>query len=127
MDEPFLADSNLPGDSFLSGDLNLDLSRQQAHADSDDVGTAPTQAANVPPVSAASTTHPSSLAPTPSGLSSTPTPAALEPAVSLASASSAPMDLAVDPSTVYQADTHRAALHTQRKTTVSPKMVGVSP
>ena len=112
VDEPFLADSNLPRDSFISEDLNLDLSRHQAHADSDDVDTAPTQATNVPPVSAASTAHPpSSLAPTPAGFSSTPTSAASEPAGSLASASrlladsdGATMDLAADPSTVYQAE-----------------------
>ena len=112
VDEPFLADSNLPRDSFISEDLNLDLSRHQAHADSDDVDTAPTQATNVPPVSAASTAHPPSpLAPTPAGFSSTPTSAASEPAGSLASASrlladsdGAAMDLAADPSTVFQAE-----------------------
>ena len=134
VDEPFLADSNLPRDSFISEDLNLDLSCHQAHEDSDDVDTAPTQATNVPPVSAASIAHPpSSLAPTPTGFSSTPTSAASEPAGSSASASrlladsdGGTMDLAADPSTVYQAE--RIVRHrTRRKTTVSPKMVGVSP
>ena len=107
-----LADSDLPKDSFISEDLNLDLSRHQALADSDDVDTAPTQATNVPPVSAASPARPSSsLASTPSGFGSTPPPAASEPAVFLASASrlladsdGAPTDLAVDRSTVYQAE-----------------------
>ena len=112
VDEPFLADSDLPTDSFISEDLNLDLSRHQALPDSDDVDAAPSPATNVPPVSAASPVRPpSSLAPTLSGFSSTPTPVASEPAVSLASASrlladsdGAPTDLAVDCSTVYQAE-----------------------
>ena len=112
VDEPFLADSDLPTDSFISEDLNLDLSGHQALPDSDDVDTAPSPATNVPPVSAASPVRPpSSLAPTLSGFSSTPTPVASEPAVSLASASrlladsdGAPTDLAVDCSTVYQAE-----------------------
>lgn len=112
VDEPFLADSDLPTDSFISEDLNLDLSRHQALAESDDVDTAPSPATNVPPVSAASLVRPpSSLGPKLSGFSSTPTPAASEPAVSLASASrlladsdGAPTDLAVDRSTVYQAE-----------------------
>ena len=107
-----MADSDLPTDSFISEDLNLDLSRHQALADSDDVDTAPSLATNVPPVSAVSPVRPpSSLAPTLSGFSSTPTPVASEPAVSLASASQlladsdgAPTDLAVDRSTVYQAE-----------------------
>ena len=112
VDEPFLADSDLPKDSFISEDLNLDLSRHQALAGSDDVDTAPTQATNVPPVSAASPACPtSSLASTPPGFGSTPPPAASEPAVSLASASrlladsdGASTDLAVDRSIVYQAE-----------------------
>ena len=50
IEEPFLADSDLPMDSFISEDLNLDLSRHQALTDSDDVDTAPSPATNVPPV-----------------------------------------------------------------------------